>query len=221
MAKLLKPTKLESSTVCSSEITRLSNQTLYTMFLHRNAPSSPETKFNFYCHCGNRLYLMIHHGSLAQGVQVKRVLNARQTNDSEKKELSKKAVSFTEVFSVCQRGLWPWVGEEDPSCEGRECDREASPLVRQPHTPIPRTSCHSTFVGRDDKEVTTMKKKKVAFHSFHLVIHYSYVFVTTQDLGNLPPFLPLSLHVRRDYPMPLLGLPLERLRCLYSVFQIP
>ena len=103
------------------------------------------------------------------------------------------AVSFTEVFSVCQRGLWPWVGEGDPSCEGRECDRGASPLVRLPHTPTPRTSCHSTFVGRDDKEVTTRNKEESGLpqlpSSDPLQLRVCY-YPGLGKSPSLPPFLP-------------------------------
>ena len=131
---------------------------------------------------------------------------------------------FIEVSSVCQRGWWPWVGEGDPSCEGREYDLGASPLVHLPHTPTPRISCRSTwhtFVGESVKltegqctiydNIMQRTRKKVVSCS-----HRVCLLLRTCETYSLPPSLhvalflgPLrrepgnkatTLHERRDYP---------------------
>ena len=140
---------------------------------------------------------------------------------------------FIEVSSVCQRGWWPWVGEGDPSCEGREYDLGASPLVHLPHTPTPRISCHSTwhvFVGESvklmegqctiyDNNIMQRTRKKVVSCSYRVCL-----LLQTCETYPLPPSLHVALflgplrrepgnkatsHERRDYPYALVRLTLR------------
>ena len=113
---------------------------------------------------------------------------------------------FIEVSSVCQRGWWPWVGEGDPSCEGREYDLGASPLVHLPHTPTPRISCRSTwhtFVGESvkltegqctvyDNNIMQRTRKKLVSCS-----HRVCLLLRTCETYSLPPSLPACCLVPR------------------------
>ena len=110
---------------------------------------------------------------------------------------------FIEVSSVCQRGWWPWVGEGDPSCEGRECDLGASPLVHLPHTPTPRISCHSTwhvFVEESVKLKDSAQSMTTTYITRKKVVSCSYrvcLLLLTCETYSLPACLPACCLVPR------------------------